>query len=135
MYMEQKGDIMQYLTDSFIDIMKAMSDLTRLRIFWVLHRANTELCVCEVIDALDESQYNVSRHLKILKYAGLVKERKQGRFVYYSLSKTGNKTHRILIQLVSTVSDEILSRDSMRLTKRLSLRKDNICVVGMLKNK
>ena len=114
---------MDYLTDSFINIMKAMSDLTRLRIFWVLHRANTELCVCEIINSIEENQYNVSRHLKILKYAGLVKERKQGRFVYYSLSKIGNKTHNILIDLVSTVSDEILTRDTKRLKKQLSLRK------------
>ena len=114
---------MNYLTDSFIEIMKAMSDLTRLRIFWVLHRANTELCVGEIINSIEENQYNVSRHLKILKYAGLVKERKQGRFVYYSLSKTGEKMHKILIDLVSTVSDEILSQDTKRLKKQLSLRK------------
>ena len=88
---------MDYLTDSFIEIMKAMSDLTRLRIFWVLHRANTELCVCEIINSIEENQYNVSRHLKILKYAGLVKERKQGRFVYYSLSKPAKRRIKFLL--------------------------------------
>lgn len=126
---------MKLLIEQLLDMLKALSDKTRLRIFWVLQKANTELCVCEIIDAIKENQYNVSRHLKILKNAGLVKERKQGTFVYYSLSKTNDKTHKILIHLVSTISDEILSRDSKRLTKRLALRKDNICVIGMLKNK
>ncbi|MEO0074754.1 MAG: metalloregulator ArsR/SmtB family transcription factor, partial [candidate division WOR-3 bacterium] len=59
---------MKLLIEQLLDMLKALSDQTRLRIFWVLQKAATELCVCELIDILDQTQYNVSRHLKILKY-------------------------------------------------------------------
>lgn len=122
---------MKLLIEQLLDMLKALSDKTRLRIFWVLQRADTELCVCELTDALEETQYNVSRHLKMLKYAGLVKENKQGRFVYYSVSKLGDKVHNHLLAMVSAISDDSLPADAKRLKQRLSLRKNNVCVVGM----
>jgi ArsR family transcriptional regulator len=122
---------MKYITDTLIDIFKALSDKTRLRIFWVLHRADCELCVCEIIDVVEENQYNVSRHLKILKYADLVKEHKQGRFVHYSTTKSGDKVHKIILDLFSAISGYTFAIDSKRLTKRLSMRKGGRCVVGM----
>jgi len=103
----------------------------RLRIFWVLNKAMCEMCVCEIIDAVQENQYNVSRHLRILKNAGLVIENKQGRFVYYSVSKTGDKISKIILNLFSAIPNETLSDDAKRLTKRLSLRKKGKCVIGM----
>lgn len=114
---------MKYLIEELIDMLKALSDKMRLRIFWVLHRANTELCVNEIIDAIDENQYNVSRHLKILKYTRLVQERKQGRFVFYSLTKAGDKTHKIIIDLIDSIDKETFPQDAKRLAKTLSLRK------------
>lgn len=126
---------MNYIIDQLIDIFKALSDKTRLRAMWVLRRAHTELCVCEIIDALEENQYNVSRHLRILKNAGLVQEHKQGRFVFYSLSKAGDKAHKIILELVSSIDKETLPQDAKRLSKRLSLRKNGKCVIGMLRKK
>jgi len=126
---------MKYLVEQLIDILKALSDKTRLRIMWVLQRAQSELCVCEIIDALEENQYNVSRHLKILKYSGLVQERKQGRFVYYSLSKAGDKAHKIILELISSIDKETLPSDAKRLAKRLSMRKNDKCVIGMQNKK
>jgi ArsR family transcriptional regulator len=114
---------MNLLINKLTDILKALSDRTRLRIMWVLERANTELCVTEIIDAIQENQYNVSRHLKILKYSGLVQERKQGRFVFYSLSKAGDKTHKIIIDLISSIDKETLSHDAKRLVRVMSLKK------------
>lgn len=122
---------MKYIIDHLIDVLKALSDKTRLRTMWVLQRAHSELCVCEIIDALDENQYNVSRHLRILKNAGLVRENKQGRFVFYSLSKTGDKTHRLILELVSSIDKHTLPADAKRLAKRLSKRKNGKCVIGM----
>jgi ArsR family transcriptional regulator len=115
---------MKYLVEQLIEMLKALSDKMRLRIFWVLVRADTELCVTEIIDAIQENQYNVSRHLKILKYSGLIQERKQGRFVFYSLSKAGDKTHKIIIDLISSIDKETLSQDAKRLVKVLSLKKE-----------
>ncbi len=122
---------MQLLIERLVDMLKALSDKTRLRIFWVLKKADTELCVCEIIDAVDENQYNVSRHLKILKFSRLVKEHRQGKFVYYSVSKSGDKVYKILLDMVNAISDKQLPNDAGRLKKRLLLRKDNKCVIGM----
>jgi len=117
--------------EKYVDLYKALSDKMRLRIMWVLCRANQELCVCEIMDSLDESQYNVSRHLKILKNSGLVQERKEGRWVFYSLSKPANQVNELLLQTILAIPQEVLNEDAVRLEKRLSLRKDGKVVIGM----
>ena len=63
--------------------LKALSDPARLRIVALLKQG--ELCVCQLEVALKLSQTNVSRHLAILRQAGLVTDRREGRWVYYSL--------------------------------------------------
>ena len=64
-------------------VFKALADATRLRILKLLDVR--EMCVCEVMIALDLTQSTASHHLKILENAGLVKSRKEGKWVYYSL--------------------------------------------------
>jgi ArsR family transcriptional regulator, arsenate/arsenite/antimonite-responsive transcriptional repressor len=49
--------------------------------------AEQEMCVCEIIDKLGMSQPAVSHHLKILKHANLLKDTREGRWIYYSLSE------------------------------------------------
>ena len=61
----------------------ALSDETRLRIVTMLQQG--ERCVCELTGALDAAQSRLSFHLKTLKDAGLVSDRRAGRWVYYSL--------------------------------------------------
>ena len=122
---------MTYTIDKLSDIFKALSDKMRLRIFWVLNKALCEICVCEIIDAVEENQYNVSRHLRILKSAGLVNENKKGRFVYYSVSRTGDKISKIILNMFIAIPSESLPDDAKRLSKRLTMRKNGKCVVGM----
>lgn len=62
---------------------KALSDDTRLRVLKLLLPG--ELCVCEIMWALNLSQSRASRNLGILRDAGLLKDRRQGQWVYYSL--------------------------------------------------
>lgn len=62
----------------------ALSDETRLQI--VRRLAQGERCVCDLTDLLGAAQSRLSFHLKTLKVAGLVTDRKQGRWVYYSLN-------------------------------------------------
>ncbi len=66
---------------------KALADETRLRIIELL--GVREMCVCEVMVALDLTQPTASHHLGILENAGLVKDRKEGRWVFYSLTDPG----------------------------------------------
>ncbi len=63
---------------------RALSDETRLRIIDLLRGG--ERCVCELTDALDAGQSLLSFHLKTLKDAGLVTDRREGRWAYYSLN-------------------------------------------------
>lgn len=63
---------------------QALSDPTRLRIM-VLLTAEKELCVCELTHALDLSQPMISRHLANLREAGLVRDRRAGKWIYYRL--------------------------------------------------
>ena len=71
--------------DKLLDVLKALSDETRLRIINLLYEG--ELCVCDVMEVLQISQAKASRHLIYLKNAGLAKDRKAAQWAYYSLSK------------------------------------------------
>src|ERR671911_1330950 len=62
----------------------ALSDETRLFILERLRRG--ERCVCELTDALDAAQSRLSFHLRVLKDAGLVTDRREGRWMYYTLN-------------------------------------------------
>jgi ArsR family transcriptional regulator len=64
-------------------VFHALSDPTRLRLVDLLRGG--ERCVCELTDALDAGQSRLSFHLKTLKDAGLVLDRREGRWVYYRL--------------------------------------------------
>lgn len=64
----------------------ALSDATRLEIIRLL--SGGERCVCELTDALDAAQSRLSFHLKVLKDVGLVTDRREGRWVYYTLDPT-----------------------------------------------
>jgi ArsR family transcriptional regulator len=63
---------------------KALADETRLKILRLL--AKREMCVCEVMAALSLTQPTASHHLRILENAELVKDRKDGKWVFYSLA-------------------------------------------------
>jgi ArsR family transcriptional regulator len=71
-------------TALIIQRMKALSDEKRLRILEQL--AGGERCVCDLTDALDAGQSLLSFHLKTLKDAGLVRDRRAGRWVHYSIN-------------------------------------------------
>jgi ArsR family transcriptional regulator, arsenate/arsenite/antimonite-responsive transcriptional repressor len=62
----------------------ALSDETRLEILDRLR--NGEQCVCELTDVLKAAQSRLSFHLKVLKEAGLIDDRREGRWMYYSLN-------------------------------------------------
>jgi len=83
------------------------------------------------MDALDVSHYNISRHLKILKNAGLTEEKKDGRWVYHSLSPPADQFQKLILEMVSVIPEEFLAADRMRLEMRLSLREGEKCVIGI----
>ncbi|HFQ80020.1 MAG TPA: ArsR family transcriptional regulator [Desulfobacterales bacterium] len=73
-------------SDTIIDlaeIFKVLSDPTRVRILDIL--AEEELCVCDIAAVVSTTQSAISHQLRILRTARLVKARKEGKMVYYSL--------------------------------------------------
>ena len=65
---------------------KALSDEKRIRILKLL--MIREMCVCELMIALDVTQPNLSHHLKILENQGFVNRRKEGKWAFYSLTNS-----------------------------------------------
>lgn len=63
---------------------KCLADELRLKILMLIKR-HDELCVCDLTDALEASQPKVSRHLALLRNAGMLSDRRQGQWVYYRL--------------------------------------------------
>ena len=72
-----------FRTERAIELCHALSDETRLEIIELLRKG--ERCVCELTDTLDAAQSRLSFHLRVLKDAGVVRDRKDGRWVYYEL--------------------------------------------------
>ncbi len=81
---EQTADVKQSRKQG--KFFKALSDEKRIRILKLL--AVREMCVCELMIALDVTQPNLSHHLKILENQGFVNRRKEGKWAYYSLTNS-----------------------------------------------
>lgn len=107
----------EFRMDLFIDTFKALSDKTRLRIMIALLAARRELCICEIMDTLKLAQYNVSRHVKELKNAGLIQERKEGRFVFYGLIPPAHGFHKNLLNTLKNIENTVINDDIVRLEK------------------
>jgi ArsR family transcriptional regulator len=68
------------------DLFKALSDPIRLRLV-VLLAAHGEVCVCVLAEALQEPDFKISRHLRILRSAGVVETRREGTWMHYRLAE------------------------------------------------
>ncbi len=94
-------------------VFKALSDETRLRIIKLLEQG--ELCVCDITAALDMVQPKVSFHLSALKEAGLIKDRKQGKWIHYSLNEKDLFRRMLLLSACERMQDSAVSADRKRL--------------------
>jgi ArsR family transcriptional regulator, lead/cadmium/zinc/bismuth-responsive transcriptional repressor len=65
------------------ELFKVFGDSTRIKIIWALFEA--EMCVCDIASLLDMSQSAISHQLRVLKQARLIKPRRDGKNMYYSL--------------------------------------------------
>ena len=71
----------------FMNITKALADESRIRLLFALR--DGELCACQLVEFLALAGSTVSKHLSLLYQSGLVEQRKEGRWVYYSLPGAG----------------------------------------------
>lgn len=87
---------------------KALSDETRLRILSLMKEG--EICVCDIAETLNMTQPNISFHLSMLKEAGLIKDRKNGRWVHYSLNDTDMFTRFLLLGTFEQMDNETVPK-------------------------
>lgn len=87
------------------NVFRALGDETRLRILSLL--ARRELCVCELTTVLGIGQSKASRHLAVLRNAGLVTDRRNGMWVYYSLAEPEMHLHRAVFEWLARAEGSI----------------------------
>lgn len=85
MHQTRKGSKMD--TEKEARAFKALGDENRLRIINLIS-SQGEICACRILDELDIAQPTLSHHMKLLRDAGLVKARKQGRWMHYSMDES-----------------------------------------------
>lgn len=93
-------------------IFKALSDETRLRILALL--SSGELCVCDLMAALDLPQSTVSRHLAYLRNAGLVDDERRGVWMFYRLKQSSALSGELLRMLIEKLSEAEQAREDRR---------------------
>jgi len=99
------------------DTFKALSDDTRLQIMMLLLE-HEELCVCDFVGALGQSQSKVSRHLRYLYHAGLVKDRREGLWMHYRISPDLTPAQSTIVAALSEAVDEERKRALRRALER-----------------
>ena len=114
--------------DKIVEIMKAASDPTRIRILMSL--LNGELCACQITALLDLAPSTVSKHMSILKHAGFIKNRKEGKWIYFCLDKFLNEScHKIILDTLfkEVCNSPLILSDKVKLEKILLENQDNLC--------
>ncbi len=116
------------LLREYTDLYKSLADETRLIILALLLRYG-ELCVCDIEAVLEISQSKASRHLRYLKHAGLLDDRREGVWVHYQIADPATPTAARVLEanreLIVSLPDEGLER---RLAERLAAKeRDDIC--------
>ena len=99
-----------------IKTLKALSDPTRLRIFLLL--LERDLCVCELTYVLDMSQSRVSHQLRLLRDANLVEDKREGRWIIYTIPQRARVNLEPLLRRFAgpmPAESEFIPRDIERL--------------------
>jgi DNA-binding transcriptional ArsR family regulator len=112
---------------NILDIAKALSDENRVRALMML--TSGEACVCQIVALLNLAPSTVSKHMSILKQAGLVESRKCGRWIYYKIPEQNERISKDIINwLTNNLSeDKLIKEDTERVMKILQADKENLC--------
>jgi ArsR family transcriptional regulator, arsenate/arsenite/antimonite-responsive transcriptional repressor len=109
-------------------ILKALADENRVRALVALHPK--ELCVCQLVELLRLAPSTVSKHMAILKQAGLVEGRKEGRWMFYRLTEhdasvEAKELTSLVCQLLA--DDPLRHEDAKRMKQVLKMDRDDLC--------
>jgi ArsR family transcriptional regulator len=119
---------MQLDLNRAVTVFQSLTDLTRLRILRLFFYESTDLCLCDISEALDEPTYKISRHLKALREAGLLQAEKEGRWLFHRISDDG-RADRYLFKFVMAMKDSEgqLKRDQFRIKKICCKKTESRC--------
>ncbi len=112
----------------FVNITRALSDANRVRALLALHGG--DLCLCQIIELLKLSPSTVSKHMAILRQAGLVRMRKEGRWIYYNLPNGGAAPAvAAAVKLVKQclADDALAKKDARALSKVRRMKPEKLC--------
>ncbi len=109
------------------ELFKILGDPTRLRLA-VLLAVHGETCVCHLAFALDEPDYKVSRHLAVMRSAGLVEARREGTWMYYRLSDPKNRFEKNLEDFLkaSLSGHPVVKSDCERISRAICELKSSL---------
>lgn len=119
------------MLEFFESVSRSIADSTRVRILKMLESG--ELCVCQITAILGLAPATVSKHLSLLKMAGLLSQRKEGRWVYYRLSSHDNNPYAPpVLELMRKIldDDEIIATDKVRLKQINAVPLEKLCGDG-----
>jgi len=115
----------------FETALKAAGDPTRTRILKLLEHG--EMCVCQVQAVLDLAPSTVSKHLAVLKAAGLVDDRRDGKWIHYGLTRKSRNPHAdaVLALLRGRLeSEDRIAADRRRLKQVMRVPLERLCDIG-----
>jgi len=110
-----------------LDITRALADENRLRILAALR--GRELCVCQIVELLEITGPTISRHLAVLRQAGLVQHRKDGRWMHYRLPESPPAVVRDALDWVRRAlrGNPTFAQDRRRLARILRQDPEALC--------
>jgi DNA-binding transcriptional ArsR family regulator len=114
--------------DAAIAAARALGHPARLRTAAMLRTGS--LCLCQITEVLGLASSTVSLHIKELKRAGLVSERKEGRWVHFSLAEDEHARRWIETAMASVDDDPELNRDAELVAKLRALPVADLCSLG-----
>lgn len=106
--------IYQNSWEEYTEILKALSDKTRLKIIWLLCSIDSKICSSEIAEVLGENAYNISRHIKVLNNTGLIYEKKEGTRIYYYFKDTDTAFEKAVQNMVLQIPADIMKEEVER---------------------
>lgn len=112
-----------------VDLIKSLADPTRLRIVHLLACRGPEVCVCDFVAVFGLPQATISRHLMQLRHVGIVRDRREGTWMHYSLARTNSPFHGNLMESIKTAAadEPVLKADLLQFDKLRSKSKLACC--------
>jgi ArsR family transcriptional regulator len=114
--------------NQLVQFFRALSEETRLRIVMLLTQG--ELCVCDLMEVLEEPQSKVSRHLAYLKHSGITDSKRVGVWMHYWLKESRNGIYKAQINFLK---EQLTHLPQFRsdMERLLELKKQGACKAAM----